>query len=395
MAPKEEKKKKQQIEIKGFEDSLSSESKHVYPFNCSPLDILLGGGLYSGKIYEFFGKPSSAKSTLSLECAKAFIDYNKSNNVKFKVLWVESESAYDKIRAKYMGIDQSCFSFLEAPTVEDGFEGISYFLENLETDCRSLIVWDTIAAVPTRNEKDTNDMFSGGIGEKARLISKALRKITMPLSDTDSTMIFVNQLRENIGGMGYGDNDSTPGGQAIKFHSSTRLKMTQIRKIPGLLPNGEERTVGIISEAFSVKNKLSLPFQKCQMYIYGETGLDKIETTIMYLKNNDLIDVAGAGWATIKNIPKVVAELESGEIKFQSLDKFKKGPLTDFPKLKDYLDYLVYLENAKISPLLKIRIIDKIWKYEVEFYGSKKTKITNEEYEAAKLIYKDLEKNED
>lgn len=245
----------------------------------------------------------------------------------------------------------------------------------------------TIAAAPTAIEKEKG-VYGGGLADKARVIRHCLRTLVTDLGLTDSTLILTNQVYTVIGS--YVNGVETPGGGGIKFHSSARLHLRKKGEVTNILPSGGEAVKGIITEIFTVKNKLTLPKQKCLISINGERGFDKYETTVNHLSATKAIRVSGA-WKYL-SIPvkkevdgKIVVEYE--EKAFQSPEKLKII-LDKQPELYDYLDYLVYKYYTDYSPLIKVKIIDKIWKYEEHFFLERKTELTEEEIEIAKLLYR-------
>lgn len=338
---------------------------------------------------------SQGKSTLALEMTKAFSNYWESKKVnKYAILWLETESAFDKVRAKYMGCSVDHFLNCEVETLEDGESIIMATLEKaVSTGTKFMIVWDTIAAAPTRNElaaaTDPKKQWAGGQMEKPRVIRKVLRNITTMLGKTDSTLILVNQA---IGGQE--DAYGIPGspGPAIKFHASVRTYVHARTQIKEIQKDGTERTMGIISDLLHYKNKLILPKQRSLVSLLGETGYDKLDTTLRYLATNKLIELGGS-WKTI-NYPsgyfKDGKAADMTSVKFQNNKKVQETIETEHPQLKEWMDYLVYKHFTNFSPLIKVKIIMKVWGYEIKFFGSKVTTLTDKEIELATMLHKDL-----
>jgi len=366
---------------------LGSDVSFWYPFDCAPLDIIFGGGVPSGKVIECFGWESSGKSTITLEAAKAFIKYWVSmNNDNYVVLWLESESALDKVRAQYMGCDLSRFVVQEVETTEEGFKIIKAALEKAkDKNLHVFIAWDTIAAVLTDKEKTSGESNTGGMGEKARLIRSLLKDVSTLLGQTNSTLVFVNQMYKNFAP--YGEKDEVPGGGGIKFHASIRCLMKRVGPpIEVILPNGNKITKGIEVELYTKKNKLTLPYQTCRMVINGESGLDKVETLARFLVMHKYIVVKG-GWKYI--------EFGDNEYKFQNTEQLKEILEVKCPELKTYMNYLCYNLFASISPLLKVKLLGKLWEFEIQLYGERKTKITEEEFALATLLGRELLEEQD
>ncbi len=369
-----------ELKFKKATDELESKSKYIYPFDCAPLDIILGGGILSGKIYEIYGRESSGKSTIALNAVIGFINYWKTKKQECSILWIESEYALDIIRAKYMGCNINKINIFETLITEEGFEASTQFLNDcIAKKIKPFIVWDTIAATQPRDVVKTGETYAGGMALKPRLIRTGLKTLTQKLSEAQSPMLFINQVIAQIGSP-VPNAETTPGGRGIKFHASVRLKMKGNKKIKETTPSGDDKILGIIVQAYTEKNKLTLPMQKLDIYIYGETGLDNIETTVQFLKKHKLVKVGGGGWTTLLDVPETVTYGDiNQEIKFQSLKKLKHGLLIQFPELEGYMNYLVYKQFAISSPLLKVRLIDKIWEYEKKFYKEHITKLTKEE----------------
>ena len=338
-------------------------------------------------VHNCFGWESSGKSTIVLEASKAFTKYWSSrNDDNYVVLWLESESALDKVRAQYMGCDLSRFVIQEADTAEDGFKTIKHALEKAtENGLKVLIVWDTIAAVLTDSEKATGEWNTKGMGEKARLIRLLLKDVNKLLGKTDSTLIFVNQMYKTFAL--YGEKDEVPGGGGIKFHASIRALMKRVGPpIEVVLPDGNKMTKGIEVDLYTKKNKLTLPYQTCKLVIYGESGIDIVETLVKFLTLHKYIVTRG-GWKYI--------EFKGEDYRFQNIDQLKEILEVKCPELKVYMNYLCYSFMSTVSPLLKVKLLGKLWDFELQLYGEKKTKITDEEFTLATLLGRELLEEQD
>jgi recombination protein RecA len=394
--------------IKLFNDDLISDANYVYPFDCAPLDILLGGGIYSGKIIEIYGPNSHGKSTLALEITKAFANYwNAQNNDKYGVLWVEAESALDKMRAAYMECPVDKFLVCEPPHLESCQQMVESTLDKAVKNKMPLIaVIDTIAALQTEAEAQPMidpktgkpNLFGNGMMEKPRKVWKMLRDLTPKLAAADTTLILVNQV---YGGSTY-EKPESPGGGGIKFHSSVRISVNRTAVETVTLPNGTVKTTGIRTNLNTVKNKLTLPNMNLEIVIDGELGINKFETTLNYLVLGKHIRVAG-GWKFI-NIPVkngyvdkekknekgefIIHPPVMEEVSYQNSNQLKSVMEVKYPQIKRYMDFLCYQFASTYSPLLKVKIIDKLWGYELEFFGRKVTELTEKEKSAALLLHK-------
>ena len=393
-------------------ESMNSTASHIYSMDCPVIDIYHGGGLFSGKILEIMAWESQGKSTLALEYAFSFIEYwQNKNHQQYLVLWIETESALDKARVEMMAPGKlKHFSVAEeCECVEDVHTLVRAYLDKaLVTGTKLFIVWDTLAAASTHAEKAAKgtNRYAGGQGEKPQLIRYMLRDIVSDLGKTDSILILVNQLQQSR------DNtaDESLGGGAVKFFSSIRTRMRKTADINKILPDGTELKEGIYTKLTPVKSKLGLK-QDVIIKIYGETGIDKLGTTLAFLKEKKLIEVKGAGWATIvypdkvwKKDNKVVPftpEMDAKgnlhpdcgwtSFKFQQEQKVKDHIEAVHPHLKEWMSYLVYENFSFSSPLTKVKIIDKIWEYETLFFGRRKTVLSDKEIEVAKTIHEKLE----
>ncbi|MEA3513435.1 MAG: recombinase RecA [Campylobacterota bacterium] len=244
------------------------------------VDLALGiNGIPKGRVVEIYGPESSGKTTLTLhmiaECQKqggicAFLD---------------AEHALDVVYAKNLGVDTDNLLVSQPDFGEQA-------LEILETVIRSgavdLVVVDSVAALTPKVEID-GDMDDQQVGVQARLMSKALRKVTGILHKMNTTVVFINQIRMKIGMTGYGSPETTTGGNALKFYSSVRL---DIRRIASL-KQGEE-VIGNRTKVKVVKNKVAPPFKIAEFDIMFGSGVSRMGELIDYGVKLDIIDKAGA-----------------------------------------------------------------------------------------------------
>ena len=244
------------------------------------LDLALGvGGLPKGRVIEIYGPESSGKTTLTLH---AIAEAQKAGGV---CAFIDAEHALDVKYAKDIGVDIDNLLVSQPDFGEQA-------LEILETVIRSgavdLVVVDSVAALTPKVEID-GDMDDQQVGVQARLMSKALRKITGLLSKMNCTVIFINQISMKIGMTGYGSPETTTGGNALKFYSSVRL---DIRRIATLKQG--ENSIGNRAKVKVVKNKVAAPFKQAEFDIMFGEGISKTGELVDYGVKLDIIDKAGA-----------------------------------------------------------------------------------------------------
>ncbi len=244
------------------------------------LDLALGvGGLPKGRVIEIYGPESSGKTTLTLH---AIAECQKAGGV---CAFIDAEHALDVVYAKNLGVDTDNLLVSQPDFGEQA-------LEILETVIRSgavdLVVVDSVAALTPKVEID-GDMDDQQVGVQARLMSKALRKITGLLHKMNCTVIFINQIRMKIGMTGYGSPETTTGGNALKFYSSVRL---DIRRIATL--KQAENSIGNKVKVKVVKNKVAPPFKQAEFDIMFGEGISKMGELIDYGVKLDIVDKAGA-----------------------------------------------------------------------------------------------------
>lgn len=243
------------------------------------IDDLLGiGGYPKGRIIEIYGPESSGKTTLTLH---AIAEIQKQGGI---AAFVDAEHAIDPVYAKKLGVDTDNLILSQPDSGEQALEIVDTLTKTGSID---LIVVDSVAALVPEAELN-GEMRDQTIGSQARLMSKALRKITGSLSKNKTTIIFINQIREKVGVM-FGSPETTPGGRALKFYSSIRIDVRRISSVA----NGSEITGNNIKIKV-VKNKLAPPFKIGTTEIIFSHGISKESEIIDMAEEKGIIQRKGS-----------------------------------------------------------------------------------------------------
>jgi recombination protein RecA len=252
------------------------------PSGALSLDIALGiGGLPRGRVVEIFGPESSGKTTVALH---AIAEAQKLGGI---AAFIDAEHALDPTYARALGVDINEMLVSQPDNGEQALEIADMLVRSAAVD---IIVVDSVAALTPRAEIE-GEMGDSHVGLQARLMSQALRKLSGSLKRSNTTAVFINQLREKIGVM-FGSPETTPGGRALKFYSSVRLDVRRIET----LKDGTE-AVGNRVRVKVVKNKVAPPFRQAEFdIIYGE-GISKEGSLIDVGVEEGIVRKAGA-WYT-------------------------------------------------------------------------------------------------
>ncbi len=289
----------------------------VIPTGSIALDVALGvGGLPRGRIVEIYGPESSGKTTLTLH---AIANAQKAGGI---AAFIDAEHALDPEYARKLGVDIDSLLVSQPDTGEQALEIADMLIRSGSID---LIVIDSVAALVPRAEIE-GEMGDSHVGLQARLMSQALRKLTGGLNQTNTTMVFINQLREKIG-VFFGSPETTAGGKALKFYASVRLDIRRIET----LKDGTE-AVGNRTRVKVVKNKMAPPFKQAEFDILYGVGISREGSLIDFGVEHGIVKKSGA-WYTYEG------------------DQLGQGK----EKARDFL-----IKNAEIANTIERQILDKL-----------------------------------
>ncbi|MBQ2210201.1 MAG: recombinase RecA [Prevotella sp.] len=293
------------------------ENVEVIPTGSIGLNAALGvGGYPRGRIIEIYGPESSGKTTLAIH---AIAEAQKAGGV---AAFIDAEHAFDRFYAEKLGVDVDNLYISQPDNGEQALEIADQLIRSSAID---ILVVDSVAALTPKKEIE-GDMGDSAVGLHARLMSQALRKLTGTIAKTNTTCIFINQLREKIGVM-FGSPETTTGGNALKFYASVRI---DVRKSSAIKDG--DNILGNTTKVKVVKNKVAPPFRKAEFEIIFGEGISKVGEIVDLGTEYEIIKKSGS-WFSYE-----------GSKLGQGRDAVKQT-LTDNPELCEELE-------AKINAFL-------------------------------------------
>jgi len=286
--------------VKGLQEKYGSGSVSIFgknqvvvervPIDSFYLTELIGGGYPRGRMMEIYGPESSGKTTLACyfagQCQKHYFKDKQRYGV---VAYIDVEHALDPVYASTFGLDMDKVTFSQPDSAEQALD----ILDDLvESDLIDMIVIDSVAALTPQRELD-GEMGDETMGLLARLMSKACRKLQSKMTQKSASIIWINQIRMKIG-VQYGNPETTPGGNALKFFTAIRMTTRAGERIE----DKSAGQIGMISKVKTIKNKVAPPFRECHMKIIFGEGYQIEEEYVQAFVKYGIIKKAG-GWYTV------------------------------------------------------------------------------------------------
>jgi recombination protein RecA len=255
------------------------------PLGIPSLDRALGRGLPRGRIIEVFGPESTGKTTFCLEVVKA---EQRAGGIP---VFVDAEHALDPEYATKIGVNLDEVGISQPDSGEEALEVVEMAIQAGAT----MIIVDSVAALVPQAELD-GDMGAAHVGLQARLMSQAMRKLTGVASRHKAIVIFINQTRQKIG-VTFGSDETTTGGNALKFYASQRIKLTKIGVIREKADDSASPVLGIRVKIQVVKNKVAVPFQVAELEMRGSWGLDPVADVLDLAVKQKIVELAGSWYS--------------------------------------------------------------------------------------------------
>ena len=328
-------------------DSSPTHVKRWVSTGSKQLDYIISnrrdGGLPEGRIVEIFGPPSIGKSHIAIQIARS------TQQMGGVVVYIDTENATSVENLGLLGVDiTKRFVYVDTHCTEEVLsiaEATIIKAKAMDKDVPITIIWDSVAASSPKAELN-GDYDQNSIGLQARAISKGMRKITGVIGQTNTLLICLNQTRTKIGVM-YGDPTTTPGGKAIPFHSSVRIKLGAGQKIE----NKSKEVIGIHVSAKTIKNKVAPPFRTVNFEIHFGKGIKEHEQVFDELRkagptvaDGKKIELAGTGaWKTL-----LVNDDKTGEVLAEK--KFYKA---DFAEVWNDPEYHKFIEDLLEASMIR------------------------------------------
>lgn len=287
----------------------------VYPTGIHNLDKKLGGGVPQGRVVEIYGPEGAGKSTLALH----LVAETQANGGL--CAYIDAEHALDPKYVKMLGVDDATLLINQPSNGEEALNIADDMIKSREV---SLIVVDSVAALVPRAEL-AGEIGDSHVGLQPRMMGQALRMITGNLNDTNTTIVFINQIREKIGVM-FGSPETTPGGRALKFYASQRLDVRRKEA----LKDGPD-VVGARTKVKILKNKIAPPFQEVEFDIRYGLGVDKGAIVVDEAIEAGLL-VAKGSWYNL-------VDPDTGE--FEQIAQGKKNVIVEFKENQVFHDDLL------------------------------------------------------
>jgi len=276
----------------------------VIPTGSLALDLALGiGGIPRGRIVEIYGPESGGKTTLALHIVA------QAQRAGGVAAFVDAEHALDPVYARQLGVDVDNLLLSQPDTGEQALEIVELLVRSGAVD---VIVVDSVAALVPRAEIE-GEMGDAHVGLQARLMSQALRKLTGVLSKSNTSAIFINQIREKVGVM-YGNPEVTTGGRALKFYSSVRL---DVRRKGQPIKKGDQPIANVVRVKVT-KNKLAPPFREAELELYFGRGIDPVADLVTVAVDRGVIEKSGSWFS--------YGEVRLGQGKEKAADYLRANP---------------------------------------------------------------------